>query len=78
MHSVENCPEPEEEIKLQEDEFVIPLKEFTNLFHLVYITANKFDTKEDIYYTRYTLNLDARESKAKMILLEVQNPTLTT
>jgi hypothetical protein len=46
---------------------MLPLKDFINLFHLVYFTNNKFSLKSPVYYNKLTLNLDARESKAKLI-----------
>lgn len=48
------------------------MKEFVNIFHLIYFTNNKFNMKNKIFYHKYTINLDARESKAKLIRLEVQ------
>jgi hypothetical protein len=49
----------------------MPLKEFLNVFHLIYFTNNKFNIKKGIFYSKYIINLDARESKAKMLRLEV-------
>jgi hypothetical protein len=47
------------------------LKEFINVFHLIYFTTNKYLTQKKIFYNKFSVNLDARESKAKIIRLEV-------
>jgi len=49
----------------------MPLKEFLNVYHLIYFTNNKFNIKKGIFYSKYIVNLDARESKAKLLKLEV-------
>lgn len=53
------------------NEFIIPLKIFINIFHLIYYTTNKFIKKEPLHYNKYTISLDARESKASFIRFEV-------
>lgn len=40
----------------------------------MYVTSNKFKQRSDIYYTKYSLNLDARESKTKMLAFDVDCP----
>lgn len=37
----------------------------------MYITNNKFNTNNHIFYNKHIINLDARESKALMFRLEV-------
>lgn len=63
---------PTEHISLLKDEFVIPLRTFINLFHLIYFTTNKYSHRHRLHYNKYTISLDARESKATFIRLELQ------
>ena len=58
---------PTDEISLAMNEFIIPLKIFINIFHLIYYTTNKFSKKETLHYNKYTISLDARESKVSFI-----------
>ena len=38
----------------------MPFKEFTNVFHIVYCTYNKYQKQSDIFYNKFNLSLDAR------------------
>ena len=63
---------PSESISLSSHEFIIPMREFVNVFHLVYVTTNKYQHQTPLFYNKYVINQDARESKCKIIRLEVK------
>jgi hypothetical protein len=67
---------PSDPIVLAHDEFIIPLKAFINTFHLIYFTINKYARRESLQYNKYTISLDARESKASFIGFEVAGDNL--
>ena len=51
---------PSESIALESNEFIIPMREFVNLFHLVYVTTNKYQHRIPLFYNKYVINQDAR------------------
>ena len=38
---------------------------------MIYLTSNKFNVRSKNFYGKLSLNLDARESKAKLVRIEV-------
>jgi hypothetical protein len=67
---------PTETMKLSRGEFIIPLRTFINVFHLIYFTTNKYARRQQLHYNKYTISLDARESKATFIRFELMGEGL--
>lgn len=54
----------------------MPMRTFVNLFHLVYYTTNKYSRKQRLHYNKHAINLDARESKASLLQLQINGEGL--
>ena len=74
--SQKNSHPPEQEQDLKENEFLMPISEFLNVFHLIYSSYNKYGNpmRQDIYsinYQKYSISIDALSKNAVVIGLDV-------